>query len=70
MKKSTKAKLLSISLTAVTIFIPLAAAALVFNCDNGTTSTDAARDVKIAAETGYDIYVNCKPSQDTAKNNI
>jgi hypothetical protein len=43
-------------------------------CDNGTTPDpeppDTVRDVQIAADTGYTIYVNCKPSQDDAKANI
>jgi hypothetical protein len=34
------------------------------NLTTGPEPPDTARDVQIAADTGYTIYVNCKPSQD------
>jgi hypothetical protein len=70
MKKSTKARLLSAGLAVATAFGPAAA---ITSCDNGTTSQkDDARDVTIVEDVteGYKVVVNCKPSQDAAKNNI
>jgi hypothetical protein len=67
MEKSTKkTKLLSTGFVAVTIFTLIAG---IMSCDNGTT-TETARDVKIAEHQGKNIYVNCLPSQDELKDKI
>jgi hypothetical protein len=58
MKKSTKTKVLVV----VTAFTLIAG---IMSCDNGTT-TETARDVKIAEYQGKNIYVNCLPSQENA----
>jgi hypothetical protein len=62
MKDSTKARILAAGLGVAVMLTPAA-------CDNGTTS-ETARDVKIAEHGGKAIYVNCLPSQDDAKEKI
>jgi hypothetical protein len=76
MNKSTKKSGWVLPMAAMTILnvfvLGLAAIAVtlpITSCDNGTNSDDIARDVPLDIP-GYNISVNCKPSQDELKDKI